>query len=58
MNTFILAIPSLDYHILPPLNKSIMSLPPITLGDLEILGIGALIKIFLIKVLLIWLIQD
>jgi hypothetical protein len=43
MNTFILAIPSLDYHILLPLNKSIMSLPPITLGDLEILGIGALI---------------
>jgi hypothetical protein len=43
INTFILMIPSLDYHILPPLNKSIMSLSPITLGDLEILGIGALI---------------
>jgi hypothetical protein len=43
MNTFILAILSLDYHILLPLNKSIMSMPSITLGDLEILGIGALI---------------
>jgi hypothetical protein len=43
INTFILTISSLDYHILPPLNKSIMSLLPITLGDLEILGIGALI---------------
>jgi hypothetical protein len=43
MNTFILAIPSLDYHILSPLNKSIMSLPPIKLGDLDVLGIGALI---------------
>jgi hypothetical protein len=43
MNTFILAIPSLDYHILPPLNKSIMSPSPITLGGLEILEIGVLI---------------
>jgi hypothetical protein len=43
MNTFTLTIPSLDCHLLPPLNKSIMSLPPITLGDLEILGIGVLI---------------
>jgi hypothetical protein len=43
MNTFILMIPSLDYHILPPLNKSIMSLPLITLGDLKMLGIDALI---------------
>jgi hypothetical protein len=32
---------SLDCHILPPSNKSIISLPPITLGDLEILEIGA-----------------
>jgi hypothetical protein len=43
MNTFILAIPSLDYRISPPLNKNIMSLPSITLGGLEILGIGDLI---------------
>jgi hypothetical protein len=43
MNTFILMIPSLDYHISPPLNKSIMSMSPITLGDLEILGISVLI---------------
>jgi hypothetical protein len=43
MNTFILVIPSLDCHILPPLNKSIMSMSPITLGDLEILGVDALI---------------
>jgi hypothetical protein len=28
---------------LTPLNKSIMSTPSITLGDLEIIGIGALI---------------
>jgi hypothetical protein len=33
---------SLDYHILLPSNKSIMSLPSSTLGDLEIVGIGAL----------------
>jgi hypothetical protein len=43
MNTFILEILSLDYHILLLLNKSIMSLSPITLGGLEILEIGALI---------------
>jgi hypothetical protein len=43
MNTFILEISSLDYHFLLPLNKSIMSLPLITLGDLEIIGIGVLI---------------
>jgi hypothetical protein len=43
MNTFILAIPSLYCHISPPLNKSIMSLPPIILGDLDILGISDLI---------------
>jgi hypothetical protein len=43
MNTFILVIPSLDYHILLPLNKSIMSQSPITLGGLDILEIGALI---------------
>jgi hypothetical protein len=30
-------------HILPPLDKSIMSWLPITLGDLEILEIGVLI---------------
>jgi hypothetical protein len=42
-NTFTLVILSLDYRILLPLNKSIMSLPPITLGDLEILEIGVLI---------------
>jgi hypothetical protein len=58
MNTFILVILSLDYHILLPLNKSIMSLPPITLGGLEILEIGVSTEIFLIKILLIWLIQD
>jgi hypothetical protein len=40
MNTFIMAIPSLD--ISPLLSKSIMGLPPSTLGDLEILGIGVL----------------
>jgi hypothetical protein len=43
MNTIILVIPSLDCRILPPLNKSIMSLPPITLGGLDILEIGSLI---------------
>jgi cytoskeletal protein RodZ len=45
MSTFILATLSLDYHILLPSNKSIMSLPPITLGGLGILGIGTLIQI-------------
>jgi hypothetical protein len=34
---------SLDCHILQQLNKSIMSMSPITLGDLEILGISGLI---------------
>jgi hypothetical protein len=43
MNTFILTIPNLDCRVLPPLNKSIMSMSPITLGGLEILGIDALI---------------
>jgi hypothetical protein len=43
MNTFILVIPSLDYHILSPLNQTIMSPSPITLGGLEILEIGILI---------------
>jgi hypothetical protein len=42
MNTFILVTLSLDYHILLPSNKSIMNLSLRTLGDLEILGIGAL----------------
>jgi hypothetical protein len=43
MNTFIMAISSLDCDISQPLNKSIMSLPSITLGNLDILGISALI---------------
>jgi hypothetical protein len=43
MNTFILVTLSLDYHILLPSNKSIMSLSPITLGGLGILEIGVLI---------------
>jgi hypothetical protein len=43
MNTFTLAILSLDCHILPPLNKIIMRLLLITLGGLEILEIGVLI---------------
>jgi hypothetical protein len=43
MNTFILMIPSLDYHILLSLNKNIMSMSSITLGGLEILEIGVLI---------------
>jgi hypothetical protein len=43
MNTFILVILSLDYHILPPLNKGIMRLLLIILGDLEIVEINALI---------------
>jgi hypothetical protein len=43
MNTFILMIPSLDYHILPPLNKSMMSPSLITLGGLEIIEISVLI---------------
>jgi hypothetical protein len=40
--TFTLAILSLDYHILLPLNKNIMSMSPSTLGDLGTLGTGAL----------------
>jgi hypothetical protein len=43
MSIFILVILSLDCYILLPLNKSIMSWSPITLGDLEILEISALI---------------
>jgi hypothetical protein len=43
MNIFILVILSLGCHTLLPLNKSLMSLSPITIGDLEILEIGALI---------------
>jgi hypothetical protein len=43
MNTFILEIRNLDYHTLRLLNKSIMNLSLITLGDLETLGISALI---------------
>jgi hypothetical protein len=43
MNTFTLAIQSLDYHILPSLSKNIMSMSLITLGGLEILEIGVLI---------------
>jgi hypothetical protein len=43
MNTFILALPRLGCHILPPLNKSIMSKSPIRLGGLEILETGVLI---------------
>jgi hypothetical protein len=39
---FVLAISSLDCLILPLLSKSIMSLSPSTLGDLEILGINTL----------------
>jgi hypothetical protein len=42
MNTFTLVILSLDYHILLSLNKSIMSLPSIILGDLKILEIGVM----------------
>jgi hypothetical protein len=42
MNTFTLAIPSLDCHIVLQLNKSIMSLSSTTLGNLEILGICVL----------------
>jgi hypothetical protein len=43
MNTFILVTLSLDYHILLPSNKSIMSLLPIILGGLGILENSALI---------------
>jgi hypothetical protein len=43
MSTFILVTLSLDYHILLPSNKSIISMLPITLGGLEILEISILI---------------
>jgi hypothetical protein len=42
MNTFTLVILSLDYHILLPLRKNIMSMSPSTLGDLGTLGTNAL----------------
>jgi hypothetical protein len=42
MNTFTLAILSLDYHILLPLSKNIMSVSLSTLGDLGTVGISAL----------------
>jgi hypothetical protein len=58
MNIFILVTLSIDYRILLPSDNSIMSLPLITLGGLEILGIDVLIRIFLIKISLIWLTQD
>jgi hypothetical protein len=45
MNIFIMVTLSLDYHILLPSNKSIMSMPPITLGGLGIIEIGALMNI-------------
>jgi hypothetical protein len=41
MSTFILLTLRLDYHILLPSNKSIMSQPLITLGGLGIQKIGA-----------------
>jgi hypothetical protein len=40
---FILVMLSLDYHILLPSNKNIMSILPITFGGLGILAIGVLI---------------
>jgi hypothetical protein len=43
VSTFILVILSLDCHILLALNKRIMSQSSITLGDLGILAINALI---------------
>jgi hypothetical protein len=42
MNTFTMVILSLDYHILVPLSKNIMSMSLSTLGDLETLGTVAL----------------
>jgi hypothetical protein len=45
MNIFIMVTLSLDYYILLPSNKSIMSMPPITLGGLGIIEIGALMNI-------------
>jgi hypothetical protein len=43
MNTSILVILSLDYHILLQSNKSTMSMSPIILGGLGILEIDVLI---------------
>jgi hypothetical protein len=45
MNIFIMVTLSLDYYILLPSNKSIMSMPPITLEGLGIIEIGALMNI-------------
>jgi hypothetical protein len=42
MSTFILMTLSLDYHIILPLSKNIMSLSPSTLEDLETLETSAL----------------
>jgi hypothetical protein len=42
MNTFTLVILSLDYHILLPLSKNIISMSQSTLGDLGTLETGAL----------------
>jgi hypothetical protein len=42
MSIFILVTLSLDYHVLLPLSKNIMSLSSSTLGDLETLGTDAL----------------
>jgi hypothetical protein len=42
MSTFILVTLSLDYHILLPLSKNIMSISLSTLEDLETLGTSAL----------------
>jgi hypothetical protein len=41
MNTFTLVILNLQYHTLLSLSKNTMSLSLSTLGDLDILGIGA-----------------
>jgi hypothetical protein len=43
MNTFTVETLSLGCHILPQLNKSIMNMSPIILGDLGILEISILI---------------
>jgi hypothetical protein len=45
MNIFIMVTLSLDYYILLPSNKSIMSMSSITLGGLGIIEIGALMNI-------------
>jgi hypothetical protein len=42
MSTFILVTLSLDYHILLPLSKNIMSISLSTLEDLETIGTSAL----------------